>query len=101
MEFGPQSTTLTIDARSLSGVADVLAREPPADEVNGFEVVFSDFSHIFVSLHMGPVFFKYLAAERVNLDLPRTLHSGAFEAKVESADSRKERAKRQHSIVGL
>jgi hypothetical protein len=49
--------------------------------------VFSDFSHISVSLDVGPMFFEDPVAEVIYLNLPFTYHSGAFKTKVETSDS--------------
>jgi len=79
-------------ASLLPGDTERLAGEPSANKVNWFEVVFSDFSHISVSLDVGPMFFEDSVAEVIYLYLPFALHSGPFEAKVETADTREEGA---------
>jgi hypothetical protein len=91
MELRPQSASFTIDSRSFSDVADVLARESAADEVNGFEVVVSNVSDIFVSPYVRPVLLKNLEAIWINLYLPRTFHPRTFKTKIEAADSREQR----------
>jgi hypothetical protein len=86
-EFVPESRTLAHEPGALAGEANVLAGEPPADEVNGCEVVGSDFSHILVSLGVGEVAFEDSPAVLVLLDLPCRSHPGPLKAEVESPDS--------------
>ncbi len=70
-------------------MADRLAREPSADEVDRLKVVLSDVSDIFVSLHVRPVLREHPTAPRVNLYLPLDDHARALEAEIESPRYRK------------
>jgi hypothetical protein len=89
--FRPDKAVILL-ASLLPGDTERLAGEPSANKVNWFEVVFPDFSHVPVSLDVGPVFFKDSVAEVIYLHLPFALHSGPFEAKVETAYSGEEGA---------
>ena len=48
-ELLPQSGPLAFDSCTLGGVADVLAGESPADEINGLKVVATNFSDVSIS----------------------------------------------------
>jgi hypothetical protein len=56
--------------------------------------MFSNGSHIFVPLHVGPVLRKNFLAKRVNLHLPDRFHPRAFKAKIKAADSSEQTAYR-------
>lgn len=77
-------------AGTLSKDTDVLAGESPADEVNGLEVVRSDFSDIFKPFDIGPVLCQDSPAVGVYLDLPFDLHACPLQAEVHSTDSAEE-----------
>jgi hypothetical protein len=88
--FRPEMAVILL-ASLLPGDTERLAGEPSANNVNWFEVVRSDFSHVSVSLDVGPMLFEDSVAEVIYLHLPFALHSGTFEAKVETTDTGEER----------
>jgi hypothetical protein len=73
-------------------LADRLAREPPADEIDRLEVVRSDIPHVLVARHVRPVLLEYPPAVRVQLHLPHDLHPRPLQPKVEAADTAKQRS---------
>jgi hypothetical protein len=72
-EFEEQGAVLSVESRPLSGNAEVCAWKPPADDVDGLEVVGANASDVFVSLRIGPVPFEDAPRERVDLHLPERL----------------------------
>jgi hypothetical protein len=86
--FGPQPASLAVDPGPLPGVADVLAREPAADEVGTLgEHVGAQGADVIVPPDVRPVLRQNLPAERVDLHLPDARHARAFKPEVESADA--------------
>jgi hypothetical protein len=53
-EFRPESAPLAVDACPLSGVADVLTREPAADDVRSLGM-FVNLPHVVVAAHARPM----------------------------------------------
>jgi hypothetical protein len=58
-QLRPEPAAGPVDPCVLPGVADVLAGEPPADEVNGFELSSVNIPHVPVSPHIGPMLFQH------------------------------------------
>ena len=85
-----------MDAPALSGDGQVLAGESAADDVDGREVVPSDFPHVPVSLDFGPVFFEDFGCIWVAFALPDGFDFRPFEAKVNPANTREEGPVRNH-----
>jgi hypothetical protein len=69
-------------------LADRLARESTANNINCSEVVFSAFSDIFKPLHIGPMLRQHSPTIIINLNLPSASHPGPVEAKVEATNTR-------------
>ena len=69
--FIEEATALTIQSRAPSGYAQVLARAPEDDEINGREVRAIHLADIAVARHVGPVAREHALTGRINLDLPR------------------------------
>jgi hypothetical protein len=93
--FTPQSRTVAIDARASASKADILAREPAADDIDGNSVsgqsVGCEFSDIFVLPHVGPVLRQDAAAEGIDLAKCDGFEAAsALQAKVEAADAGKQ-----------
>src|SRR5690606_20558281 len=59
-KLSPQAGTFAGNSCSLSGIANVLARESSADEIDGREIVSADLSHVSESKGVRPVSFKDL-----------------------------------------
>ncbi|MFA6159375.1 MAG: hypothetical protein WC763_07155 [Candidatus Paceibacterota bacterium] len=106
-------------ASLLPGDTERLAGEPSANKVNCGEAVGAGslvglfgpvifgmcgysmhFSHVPVSLDVGPMFFEDSVAEVIYLHLPFALHSGPFEAKVKPTDTGEEGAEGHLFVVG-
>ena len=77
---------------SYAGEAEWLAGIPAADEVNGFNVAPVDCCDVAKVGNIGPVLREYPAGVRIDFALPGHGHSGTFQAKVKTADSREEAA---------
>jgi hypothetical protein len=77
VQFSPESTAITVNARFLSGAADVLTREASDNGVNVTASLSNkfacNFSDIFKPRNVRPVFRQHSPAEWINLGL-----SGAF-----------------------
>jgi len=95
-ELWPEPSTI-FRTLPFSRTRNGLAREPAADEVDGFEVVCPAVSDISKSGNAGPVFFKDLRAVVIYLHLPGASHSRALQPQVDPADARKEAAESQVS----
>jgi hypothetical protein len=68
------------------GLADVLAGEPSADEIDGLDGLPLDGSDVFIAWHLRPMACEDLAAVGIGLALPDDSHSGPFQAEVETTD---------------
>jgi peptidoglycan hydrolase-like protein with peptidoglycan-binding domain len=88
---GPQPSLVVLCASS-AGEADGLTRESSADEIDSplVDGLGREGSDVIPAPRVGPVLGQHLAAELVELDLPRAFHSRAFEAKIEATDSGKQ-----------
>jgi hypothetical protein len=99
-EISPQTRLFAIEASSRSARVrrrDVLTREPAADDIHGSKSCPSTRRDIFVPHCIRPVLREHGATERVDLHLPaHRAETGPFEAKLETADSREERADAEH-----
>jgi len=92
IDLKPQSAPVASKPLLMARVADVLAREPAADDINVNSVsaksVGCECSDIVVLPHVGPMLRQHLAAEGINLaERDRLEPASAFQAKVETADS--------------
>jgi hypothetical protein len=85
VHLAPESRALAVNSSSQSCIADVLARESSADNVNGLEVVDSALSNVCISLRIGEMFRQYLSAILVNFNLPNRLESRTLKPKIETA----------------
>lgn len=94
-ELVPEAATGAFEADALSGSADILAGESPANNVNCGKV--AGCSDIGIPRGIGPVAREHGAAVRVDLDLPDNgAEAGALEAEIHATDARKEAANGQH-----
>lgn len=95
-DFRPKAGSGSVSETSaLSGNADVLAREAPADDIDSNSVsvqsVGCECSDIVVLPHMGPVLRQDAAAERIDLaERDRLEAARALKAQVETADTCKQ-----------
>jgi hypothetical protein len=87
-EIKPKARARSLNPGSFSGLAEILAGEPSADEVHWFEFGSGEFGDVFILGHLRPMLLQHLSAERVNLDHPSALESGPVKAEVDSADTR-------------
>ena len=46
------------------------------------EFVSVEFGDVAITFYLGPMFFQYAPAERIDLDLPAAGHAGALEAEI-------------------
>jgi hypothetical protein len=83
----PEAGSFAVESGALSRVADVLAGEAPADEIDRLEVVASDIANVLQLGNVGPVLRQHALAERVNLDLPPYFHPGALQAEFHATDT--------------
>jgi hypothetical protein len=83
-KFGPESGPCAVDSFSLSGVADVLARESAAEHINVFNV--GNGSDVSISFDVGPVFSKDSLTVVINLHLPHNLIPCTLKTKIEAAN---------------
>lgn len=92
--FAPQAGPLSVDTRPGTGDADILAGEPPADDINAppVGVGWGEGSNVIVPPHVGPVLRQHLLTERVDLHLPLAPHPRALEPQVEPTDAREQGA---------
>src|SRR5690349_19151494 len=58
-ELVPEAASSTTEASALARAADVLAREPSANEIHGSKVCHSDCARIRIPLSSRPVSFKH------------------------------------------
>jgi hypothetical protein len=71
-------------------LAEILAGESAADEIDGFQFVSAESGDIVIAFNLGPMFREYPPAERIYLHLPSAFHPGAFQAEVQAADAGEE-----------
>ena len=64
------------------------------------EFVSVEFGDVAITFYLGPMFFQYAPAERIDLDLPAAGHAGALEAEIEAADAGEERAESHLALSG-
>gem|GEM_PF-2477638 len=95
-KFSPQAGTFAFNSGSLSCIANVLAGEASADEIDRWEVVSSDLSHVSESDCIWPVSFKDLCRIVIHLYLPDCSHPCSLKPKLQAADTGKKRADSQH-----
>jgi len=89
-ELGPKTRAGAVKSGASSGVAEVLAREAAADEINDPELLRADLPNVAESLSAGEVSGEDGPAVGILLDLPGDAHPGPLEAEVEPADTGKE-----------
>lgn len=98
----PKTRSRTFDARSLSSSGNVLAREPPADDVDvGNSIpsksVGAEFSNVFIYRHPRPMLRQYAPTERLDLTERHGFKSTrALKPKGESTNAAKEVERFQH-----
>jgi len=92
-ELVPKTGPCAGEPGPFSGVADVLAGEAAADEID-FPVAFfrGERADIGVSPDIGPVLGEDFLGIRVNLHLPCTLHPGPLKAEIKTTDAAEEGA---------
>src|SRR5690606_18327516 len=95
-KLSPQAGTFAGNSCSLSGIANVLARESSADEIDWREIVSADFSHVSESDCIRPVSFKDPCRIVIHLDLPDCSHPCSLKAKFQASDTGKKRSDGQH-----
>lgn len=99
--LAPQSAAFAVDPSSLSGVADVLAGESAAKDVNPRDAIkvsavvafvrflaTADVSDVGKLLGTGEMAGQHIPAVGINLHLPESLDSRALESKVEPSNPR-------------
>ena len=101
MKLPPKTGSLSIEPFSLAGIAEILTGKSPTDEINGGEVVGSDFFDIFKPLYIWPMLRQHSPTVRIYFDLPSTLHPRTFKPKIKPANSRKERTESHDSSARL
>lgn len=100
--MGPESASLACEPSPLSRNADILAREPTADDVDvGNSIpsksVGAEFSNVFIYRHPRPMLGQYAPTERLNLAESHGFKSTcALKPKGESTDAAKEVERFQH-----
>jgi hypothetical protein len=87
-ELKEETGALTLEACSLAGNAEVLAREAAAEEVDGFGFCV-DCANIVIDGCVRPVSAQHSSAPLVDFGLPQDGHSGALKAEVEASDPAK------------
>src|SRR5690606_32081470 len=95
-KLSPQAGTFSGNSGSLSGIANILARESSADKIDRREIVRSNLSHVSESDDVRPVSFKDLCRIVIHHHLPDCAHPCARHPKLKAADARKKRADGQH-----
>lgn len=95
-KLSPQAGTFACNSGSFSGIANILAGEASADEIDRREIVSSDLSYVSESDDVRPVSFEDLSRIFIHLHLPDCSHPCAFKPKLKTADTRKKRADGQH-----
>jgi hypothetical protein len=87
-EFPPKAGATPLQSGACACVAEILAREAAADEVDGGEVSGTSGFDIFKPLGQRPVVRENTATKRIALDLPNRLaDAGPFKPELEPADS--------------
>jgi len=81
-EFKPKARASALNPGPLSGLAEVLARESSADEVNGLKVCSGKLSDVSIAFHSRPAGLQELCAIFVDLNLPSNLKTGPLQAKL-------------------
>jgi hypothetical protein len=85
--LAPKTRARPVDPGAPAGDADVLAREPSAQDVDPFDCSCPDVPDIRHAKHVRPVLRKNSLAERVDLALPQNSHACSLEAEVEAANA--------------
>jgi hypothetical protein len=88
-----------VDSGALSGVADVLAGESSAEDVNGWQVVGTALSDVGESLRSWKVFCQHAATVGVNFNLPSSSNSRSLKAKVKPSYASKQGTVSQHFFI--
>jgi hypothetical protein len=96
-KFPPESRAFAGKSGALSSKADILAREPTADNV-GISFCMVDGADIFMDWDIWPMVGEDFAGARVVFTEGNCSHSGSFEAKGEPSNSR-EKVKHVHRIT--
>lgn len=92
-ELIPQARAAASKARAWARRADVLARKPPANEVDGGEIVGADVADVDEPVGVGPQGGEEFAAGGVALDLPDGVPEACpFEAELKPADAGEQRS---------
>jgi hypothetical protein len=90
MKFVPESGPFSIQTFTISGSADILTGESPANNVNCLKLF--DIPHILMFYYIRPMIIEHVSALFIDLDLPRAGHASALEAEIKAADTRKKRS---------
>jgi hypothetical protein len=88
--FKEQPGSFAVKSCPESGVGNILARKPAADNVDGLQVVFPAFPNVSFPVDAGPVFCQDSVCIIINLHLPFACHASAFKTKVKAADASEE-----------
>jgi hypothetical protein len=70
----------------VAGVADVLAGESTANNIDGLEIVLPNFSNIFKPFGFWEMALQHFAAVWIDFHLPERLESSTLEAKINSTN---------------
>ena len=91
MKFRPEPSVI-VSAFPLSSLTDWLTREPPAEQIHGFEVGAGQLFNIRVAGDIGPVLGQDPPAKGVRFHLPQDAMPRPFETQIQSADTREQAA---------
>lgn len=70
-----------------SGVGNILAWKPSADDIDSFKIVDSALSNVSFSVDVWPMFCEDPVCIVINLHLPFAHHAGPLETKIKTADT--------------
>jgi hypothetical protein len=82
-----QSGAFSVKSCPESGVGNILAGEPAADDIDSLKIVGPGFSDISLPVNLWPMFGKHSVCIVVNLHLPLADHSSPLKTKVKPTDS--------------
>lgn len=91
----PEPAAFASESGAFSGKADVLAGEPAAQEIDGFDGSPINCANVSVPLDVRPVFGEHALTVGVDFNLPCDFKTGSGEAKIESSYSGEETADSQ------
>jgi hypothetical protein len=86
-ELPPKTRALAGQSGPAAGEADVLAREPAAEDIDPLDGSCPDVPDVRHAKHVRPVLRKNSLAEPVDLALPQNSHTGSLKAEIETPDA--------------